>query len=67
MVVVLRAMRLLMGRIGGGLTRRVMGVLVLTGMRSIMGMLVVMHGRAWLEGVKMLKRCQTRWFIMLTM
>jgi len=71
MVVVL-LMRLLMGLFAGMMTPMVMGMLVVVVLRGITRMFVVvvvvlvLRGRAMAKGMKMLKRCQTRWFIMLT-
>lgn len=68
MVVVVRlSMRLLMGLcVGGGITRRVTALLVAVEIRSSMVVLVVVCWRALLKGMHVLKRCQTRWFVMLT-
>lgn len=71
----LLVMRLLMEMFMGRMTRRVVCMFVLgmlvfavVKMRSVMVILVVVHGRALLKGMEMLKTCQTRcWrFIMLT-
>lgn len=66
-VVVLLVMRLLMRTFHGGMTRRVIGLLVVVEMRSIMVVFLVGHVCALLKGMEMLKRCQTRWLIVLTM
>ena len=79
-VVVVFVMRLLMGMVMGGMTRRVVisrfvlsafvlvVVMVLVGMRKIIVVFMVVHGLALLKRMEMLKRCQTRlWrFILLT-
>jgi hypothetical protein len=59
-------MRLLMGKFMG-MTRRVMGmfvvsmlVFVVVKMRDVMLVLVLVHGRALLKGMEMLKTCQLR-------
>lgn len=62
----LLSMRLLMGWFLGCVTRRTMGLLVVMEVHSIIVVLVVVHWCALLKGMGMLKRCQTRWFIMLT-
>ena len=67
MIVVVLLMRLLMGLFAGIMTPMVMRMLVVV-MRRIMRtiVVVVLRGPAVAKGRKMLKRCQTRWFIMLT-